>query len=181
MSPLPRSFFAQNAILVARGLLGARLVRQHDGQLLSGTIAETEAYTGLDDAASHASRGKTPRNLPMWESPGHAYVYFIYGMYWLLNVTCEPAGQPAAVLIRALQPLDGLPPNTHGPGRLTRAMGIDGCFNRLDLTTTEGGLWIEAGEHIPDEQVTSGARIGLGKAVPEPWRSRPWRFWIAPR
>jgi DNA-3-methyladenine glycosylase len=179
MSPLPRSFFEQNAVWVARDLLGARLVRRMGGRLLVGKITETEAYSGFEDAASHAHRGKTPRNLPMWEAPGHAYVYFIYGMYWLLNVTCEPADQPAAVLIRALEALEDLPPHTHGPGRLTRALGIDGNFNRLDLTTTESGLWIEAGESIPDEQVNSGARVGLGKHVPEPWRSHPWRFWVA--
>lgn len=185
-----RDFYSQNATIVARQLLGATVVNLVDGQRVSGRIVEMEAYTGLDDLASHGRVGKTQRNLPMWETTGHAYVYLIYGMYWLLNVTCEPTDQPAAALIRAIEPLEGLdiiaanrdgrPPRdwTNGPGRLTRALGVDGQHNRRDLTDPASGIWIELGSSIPDADVSSGPRIGLGKNVQEPWYSMPWRWWI---
>ncbi len=187
---LDQDFYSQNAKLVARQLLGATLVHLVDGQRVSGRIVETEAYTGLDDLASHGRVGKTPRNLPMWENPGHAYVYLVYGMYWLLNVTCEPADQPAAALIRAIEPLEGLdvmaanragrPQRewTNGPGRLTLAIGVEGQHNRFNITSQASGLWIESGPVIADAQVSTGARVGLGKNVQEPWYSMPWRWWI---
>lgn len=187
---LPREFYAQEAPTVARALLGAALVRRVDGQRLSGRIVETEAYSTLHDLASHGRDRRTRRNLPMWGEPGRAYVYLIYGMYWLFNVICEPVDHPAAVLIRALEPVEGLdvmaehragrPPRewTNGPGRLSRALAITGDHNTLDLT---GGsdLWIEAGDPVPDEAIHTGPRIGLGKRVAEPWFSMPWRWWIA--
>jgi DNA-3-methyladenine glycosylase len=188
---LPRDFYAQDAPLVARALLGAILVRRIDGQRIAGRIVEAEAYHQQADAASHSHRGQTPRNAPMWGTPGHAYVYFTYGMYWLLNAVCEPVNHPAAVLIRALEPLDGLDfiaaeragraPHewTSGPGRLARALRIDGDLNRADLTTGAAGLWIEAGDPVPDAQVQTGPRVGMGQRVAEPWRSIPWRWWIA--
>lgn len=184
-------FFAQNAPVVARALLGATLVRCLDGQRISGKIVETEAYSTQADAASHSHRGQTPRNAPMWEAPGFAYVYLTYGIHWLLNVVCEPVACPAAVLIRAIEPLEGeaiIAANrtgrprkewTSGPGRLTRALGITGDQNRIDLTTTTGNLWIEVSAPIADAAVRTGPRIGLGNSVPEPWLSRPWRWWIA--
>lgn len=176
---------------MARDLLGARLVREIGGQRVSGRIVETEAYTGRDDLASHARRGRTPRNLPMWEAPGYAYVYLTYGMHWLLNVVCEPEGHPAAVLIRAVEPLEGLaliaehragvPQKnwTNGPARLTKALCINAADNRVDMTTPHSRLWLEAGTPIPESQVQTGARVGLGKAVPEPWFSLAWRWWVA--
>ncbi len=188
---LPRAFYAQEATVVARGLLGAVLVRQLGGERVSGRIVEAEAYRLQADAASHSHRGRTPRNDPMWGEPGHAYVYFTYGKFWLLNVVCEPVGQPAAVLLRALEPLEGLdamaarrdgrPPTewTSGPARLTLALGVDGRLNRADLTTPEAGLWIEAGDPIPEAEVRTGPRVGLGKRVAEPWLSMPWRWWVA--
>jgi DNA-3-methyladenine glycosylase len=188
---LDRAFYAQRATTVARQLLGAVVVRSIDGQRVSGVILETEAYTGLDDLGSHGREKRTPRNLPMWDTPGHAYVYLIYGMYWLLNVVCEPVDHPAAVLIRAIEPRDGQaifaanrpgrPPHqwTNGPGRLSRALGVTGENNRADLTRRDSGLWIEAGEHGPNDRVCTGPRIGLGKRVTEPWFSIPWRWWIA--
>lgn len=188
---LPRDFYAQDALTVARGLLGTILVRAVDGRRVSGRIVEVEAYHGQADAASHSHRGRTPRNAPMWEAPGYAYVYFTYGNHWLLNAVCGPDGLPAAALIRAVEPLDGLDvmaanragrPFTQwasGPGRLTRALGISGALNRADLTSGAAGLWIEAGEAVPDEAVSAGPRIGLGPRVPEPWQSLPWRWWIA--
>ncbi|MBZ0319389.1 MAG: DNA-3-methyladenine glycosylase [Anaerolineae bacterium] len=184
-------FYTQNACVVARELLGARLVRKIDGQRMSGIIVETEAYTGVNDLASHGRLKRTPRNLPMYEHPGHAYVYLTYGMHWLLNVACEPEGHPAAVLLRAIEPVEGLDlmaerrPNrpttewTSGPARLTLAIGVDGQQNRVNLTDEQAGLWIEQGAPIEDTQVSTGPRIGLGKRVPEPWFSMAWRWWIS--
>ncbi|MCQ3931061.1 MAG: DNA-3-methyladenine glycosylase [Chloroflexi bacterium] len=188
---LNRDFYSQNARIVARELLGARLVRKIDGQRISGIIVETEAYTGVNDLASHGRLKRTPRNLPMYENPGHAYVYLTYGMHWLLNVACEPEGRPAAVLLRAIEPVEGLDlmaerrPNrptkewTSGPARLTLAIGVDGRHNRVNLTDEQAGLWIEQGTPIEDAQVSTGPRIGLGKRVPEPWFSMAWRWWIS--
>ncbi len=191
MAVLERDFYIQDAPSVARALLGAVLVRRIDGQRVAGTIVETEGYRGLDDLASHGRAGRTPRNLPMWETPGHAYVYLVYGNYWLLNVVCEPVGSPAAVLIRAIEPREGLPliaahrpgqpPRqwTNGPGRLTMALAVTGDHTRADLTSGLADLWIEAGDPVPDEQARSGPRVGLGRHVTEPWRSIPWRWWVA--
>lgn len=192
LTPLPRDFYAQHATQVARQLLGATLVRRlPDGALIRAKIVETEAYSGTDDLASHGRAKRTPRNLPMYGAPGHAYVYLAYGIHWLLNVVAEPIDSPAAVLIRAAEPLegaehiaarrDGRPPHdwTSGPARLTVALGITGAHNKLDLTATAHGLWIAAGEDVPDGAVRTGARIGLGKRVREPWLSIPWRWWIA--
>ena len=190
-NPLPRTFYARSALTVARDLLGARLVHHEDGQpRLSGLIVETEAYTGLDDLASHGRNHITPRNEPMWGQPGMAYVYLSRGIHWMLNIVVEPEGAPAAVLIRALRPLEGLDliatrrPDrtprqwTSGPGRLTTALAINSRYNRVDMTTPASGLWIEPGEAIADSAVRTGPRIGLGK-TPEPWFSIAWRWWIA--
>lgn len=189
--PFERDFFRRESTAVARDLLGAVLVRAVNGQRVAGRIVETEAYRTVDDLAAHSHAGKTPRNLPMWEAPGHAYVYLTYGIHWLLNVVCEPEDSPAAVLIRALEPLDGLdviaanraglPPKhwTSGPGRLTMALGITGDANRADLTDRASGVWLEPGDSVPDARVRIGPRIGLGKHVSEPWLSMPWRWWIA--
>lgn len=190
-TPVPRAFYARPATDVARALLGMHVVRRIDGQRVSGIIVETEAYTGLDDLASHGREKRTPRNLPMWGTPGHAYVYLIYGQYWLFNVVCEPVDHPAAVLIRAVEPLEGTaimaanragrPPRewTSGPGRLSLALGIAGTDNEADLTTQAAGVWIEAGDPVPDERVTTGPRVGLGARVTEPWLSLAWRWWVA--
>lgn len=191
-SILPASFYTKHATLVARELLGARLVRRlPDGALISGIIVETEAYTGLDDLASHGRPKRTPRNLPMWGEPGHAYVYLSRGVHWMLNVVAEPDGHPAAVLIRAIDPLEGQPiialhrpgrnPRewTSGPGRLAVALNVTQAQNRVDMTTPKAGLWITAGVHLPDERVRTGPRIGLGKRVAEPWFSMPWRYYVA--
>jgi DNA-3-methyladenine glycosylase len=191
LTPLPRHFYAQHATQVARELLGALLARRlPDGALICARIVETEAYSGVDDLASHGRAKRTPRNLPMYGAPGHAYVYLAYGIHWLLNVVAEPIGSPAAVLIRAVEPLEGIAHIaarrdgraqrewTSGPARLTAALAIDGAHNTLDMTTTAHGLWIAAGAPVPDSAVRTGARIGLGKRVTEPWLSMPWRWWI---
>lgn len=190
LSPcLPREWYARDALLVARELLGRLLVRSLDGQLVRCRISETEAYRGEEDLACHARVGKTARTAIMYGPPGHAYIYFTYGMHWCLNAVCMPENFPAAVLIRAVEPLngwDGIATRragrprgewTNGPGKLTRALRIDRSLNGIDLTQMNGELWIEAGKPVPDEQVTAGPRVGINN-VPEPWRSLPWRFHV---
>jgi DNA-3-methyladenine glycosylase len=180
---LPRSFYNRPTLTVARELIGARLVRILDGVKLVGVITETEAYIGETDLACHAKAGRTPRTAPMYGPPGHAYVYFTYGNHWMLNAVTEGEGFPAAVLIRAIQPIEGVEVmlerrkgrDTAGPGKLTQALGITKSENRVDLTGTTGGLWIEAGMNVPNSRVTKGPRVGLNN-TPEPWLSKPWRF-----
>ena len=188
MSILERDFYNRSALEVARDLLGCRLVRMMNGQRLAGSILESEAYQGEEDLGCHASAGKTPRTSVMYGPPGHAYVYFTYGMHWMLNAVTDRQETPAAVLIRAIQPVEGeglmainRPYNagkrgwTDGPAKLTQALAIDKSFNEMDLCTRSDGLWIESGEPVPDTRVQRAARIGLN-SVPEPWRSIPWRF-----
>lgn len=185
MHPLPRTFYEQPTLALARALIGARLVRISDGVRLSGLITETEAYIGEEDLACHARHGRTPRTQVMYGPPGHAYVYFTYGNHWMLNVVSEAEGRPAAVLIRAIQPVEGaevmlkrrLGRDTHGPGKLCQALGIDKSLNGADLTTPAAGLWIERGRAVPDRAVTIGPRVGL-TTTPEPWFSKPWRFLV---
>lgn len=182
---LSSAFYAQPTLTVARSLLGARLVRVLDGVRLSGIITETEAYIGEEDLGCHARSGKTKRNGVMYGPPGHAYVYFTYGMHWCLNAVTERDGFPAAVLIRAIQPFEGADVisarrggrDTNGPAKLTRALGIDGAQNGLDLCDPASGVWIEAGEPFPDADLVTGPRVGLF-TVPEPWKSIPWRFQV---
>ena len=188
MSILTRDFYTRPALAVARDLLGCRLVRQQGEVRLSGMILETEAYQGEEDLGCHAAAGKTPRTAVMYGPPGHAYVYFTYGMHWLLNAVTDHEGTPAAVLIRSIQPLEGRavmaqnrpyhaqqPGWTDGPAKLTQALKIDGRLNRVDLCDRSSGLWIETGQCLPAEAVRQTARVGLN-SVPEPWRSIPWRF-----
>ena len=183
--PLPISFYDRPTLTVARELLGMRLVRILNGVKLAGLISETEAYIGQEDLACHARAGRTPRTAPMFGPPGRAYVYFTYGNHWMLNVVTEEEGFPAAVLIRAIQPLEGIEVmmerrggrDTFGPGKLTQALGITKNENQVNLTETTPGLWIEAGKFIPDKSVTLGPRVGLNK-TPEPWLSKPWRFLV---
>lgn len=188
-SLLPPDFYARPTLTVARELLGARLVRISDGVRLEGLISESEAYVGESDLGCHAKAGRTRRTQVMYGPPGRAYVYFTYGMHWMLNAITEAEGFPAAVLIRAVETVKGLdvvesrrakakrPDWTNGPAKLTQAFGIDFSLNGADLTTTAAGLWIEAGNPVPDESVTIGPRVGL-YSVPEPWKSMPWRFLV---
>ena len=183
--PLPRKFYNRPTLTVARELLGTRLVRILNGVKLVGLISETEAYFGFDDLASHAKAGRTIRTDPMFGKPGHAYVYFTYGNHWMLNAVTEKEGFPAAVLIRAIQPIEGVDVmmdhrqgrDTFGPGKLTQALGITKSQNYADLTESSSGLWIEAGGKVPEKSVTIGARVGLN-TTPEPWFSKPWRFLV---
>ena len=186
---LPREFYNRPTLTVARELLGATLVRVENNVRVAGMIVETEAYVGESDLGCHAKAGKTPRTEIMFGQAGRAYVYFTYGMHWMLNAVTEVEGFPAAVLIRAIQPLEGLDiiasrrgnqPRTRwtdGPAKLAQALGIDKSFNGVDLCSRKGELWIEDGESISDESVTIGARVGL-YTVPEPWKSKPWRFLV---
>jgi DNA-3-methyladenine glycosylase len=185
---LPRDFFARDTRRVARELLGQRLVRRWQGRRLSGRIVETEAYVGEADAASHASCGPTERNAPMYGPPGHAYVYLIYGMYHCFNVVTERVGYPAAILIRALEPCEGLAvmrwrrdgrPDrelTDGPGKLCQAMDIDRAFTGADLCAPEAELFLVADTPIPAARVVTGPRIGV--RGDETALQIPWRFYV---
>lgn len=182
--PLPQAFFARPTLEVARDLLGRRLVRCIDGQRLGGRISEVEAYIGEDDKASHAARGRTDRNRPMYGAPGLAYLYFIYGMYFCLNVVTEREGLPAAILIRGIEPDEGVdlmaarragqPVGNlaSGPGKLCQALAIDRALNGHDLTIGRA-LWIEPGEPVADAAVLATPRInvrGDERALSAPWR-----------
>src|SRR5258708_5107519 len=192
MPRLARRFFARPTLQVARDLLGQRLVHEAHGVRLAGLISETEAYVGQTDLACHARFGLTPRSHVMFGPPGHAYVYFTYGMHWMLNIVTEPEGFPAAVLIRAIVPEEGLlvmqarrgpraaPARlTDGPGKLAQAMGIDKALNGADLCAPGATLFIERAPALPGAPVHHGPRIGLNH-TPEPWKSIPWRFQFFP-
>lgn len=192
---LPRSFYLDPPDLVARRLLGKVLVRRYQArpggktQRLTGRIVEVEAYFGLDDPAAHTFVGKTERNAVLFGPPGFAYVYFIYGMYFCLNFSCEPDGQPGGVLLRALEPLEGLETMarlrglkssakprllTSGPGRLCEALAIDReTHNGIDVTSARSGLHVEDDGFVPGKIAVS-PRIGIRKAA-----DRPLRFTIA--
>ncbi len=173
---------------VARELLGSILCRRVDGLTLRGRIVETEAYVGEEDLACHARAGRTPRTTPLYGPPGLAYVYLTYGMHHLLNAVTEPAGKPAAVLLRALEPLEGVEWMeeargqsarhliSSGPARLCQAYGLDLQWNQTDLCRSD--LWIEAGKQVTEDEVRTSPRIGC-QNVPEPWATIPWRFYVA--
>jgi len=185
--PLARNFFARDPRRVARELLGKVLVRNAGKQRLAARIVEVEAYLGKNDPASHAAAGNTARTSVLFGPPGHAYVYFIYGNYYCLNVSCERAGEAGGVLFRAVEPLLGteemakarkievrgprdLPRLTSGPGRLAEAFGITRARdNGCDLTSPASGLWIgEDGFRARNIQTTP--RIGISKATDRPLR-----------
>jgi DNA-3-methyladenine glycosylase len=188
VSRLSRDFFARDTLTVARGLLGQRLVRVLDGQRLSGRVVEAEAYVGEEDQACHARCGRTKRNAPMYGPPGHAYVYFVYGMHYCFNVVTGREGYPAAVLIRALEPLEGIgemrarrhsrpdAPLTSGPARMCQALDVDQRFNGADLCAPDAFLFLEEGAPIPEESIATGPRIGVrGDEVAV---TVPWRFYV---
>lgn len=189
--PLSASFYARSVLEVAPDLLGRTLVRWLDGVRVAGMIIETEAYNGETDLACHARSGPTRRNQVMYGPPGRAYIYFTYGMHWMFNCVTGPEGEPSAVLVRALLPLEGLehmaarrkgrPPAewTNGPAKLCQALAVDGQLNQADLTRPDSGLWIEAGRPPAPQSIQTGPRIGIDYAG-EPWVSMPWRYWISP-
>lgn len=183
---LDQNFYLRDPVRVARQLLGKILVRETPGGTLSGRIVETEAYAGPGDPASHAGRGPTPRSMIMFGPPGRAYVYFCYGMHCLLNAVTGEEGTAGAVLIRGLEPREGLERMLEnrgretiaglldGPGKITRAMEITLELNGRDLTRV-GELYITGGEPVAGETVAAGPRVGIRKG-----RDRPWRFRLVP-
>ena len=189
MKKLPRDFYTRADVLeVARDLLGKKLVvPSRNGARVAGIIAETEAYRGPEDRASHAFGGRrTLRTETMYGPGGTAYVYFIYGMYNQFNIVTNVEDIPHAVLVRALEPVEGLDvirrrrrgrseyELTSGPGRLCIAMGIDRGLDKADLLGER--VWIEEGISISPRQIARGPRVGIDYA--EKWVTKPWRFWI---
>ncbi|WP_235041395.1 DNA-3-methyladenine glycosylase [Vreelandella profundi] len=185
LTPLPSDFYNRDTLEVARDLLGCWLVREINGEQMAARIVETEAYCGAEDSACHAHRRRSPRTEAMFGPPGHAYVYLVYGMHWLLNVVTEPEDSPCAVLIRAVEPTaneDAMrairqatgKQLSNGPGKLTRALSINKALYGHDMTQRDQ-LWISAASH--HEPVASGPRVGIDYAKPE-HRDAPWRFWL---
>ena len=188
MSWLNRDFFARDSIAVARDLIGVRLVVAASGApRLEGMIVETEAYSP-NDQASHAYRGRTPRNTAMFGPAGHVYVYFIYGMHFCLNVVTEVEGVGAAVLLRALRPVAGLeimrrnreasrpladPALCRGPGNLCRALGIDRAWNGRDLCASDAALRL----YPPSAPLMIGVSRRIGVSGDAQAREAPWRFY----
>jgi len=192
LRPLPPGFYARDTVVVAQALLGQLLVSEVGGRRCLARIVETEAYVGPHDPACHAAGWRrTPRTEVLYRPPGLAYVYFTYGMHWCLNVVTEPEGYPAAVLLRAAEPLEGLATMRRrrgrvpdralaaGPARLTQALGIDRRLNGHDLASPP--LWIAAGRPVPARRIVAGPRVGIRVAVDwklrfyardDPWVSR---------
>ena len=184
---LDRTFYDRPAPDVARDLIGLYLVRRLPEGIVAGRIVEAEAYVGPQDLACHASRGRTPRTEVMFGPPGHAYVYFVYGMHWCLNFVTEAEGIPAAVLIRAVEPAEGIAAMrarrpkarrdvdlTSGPARLCDAFGIDGSLNGADLCQPGSALWAE------DRQTPRGTLVAtprIGVAYAGEWAAKPFRFY----
>lgn len=183
MRIVPRSFFEQDTTAVARHLLGLLLCRRTPAGVVAGRIVETEAYLGQHDEASHAARGVTPRNHLMFESPGHAYVYLSYGVHWCFNAVAWST-PPGAVLVRALEPLDGVdemarrrrlspqaPALTNGPGKLAQALGIDGSLNGAPLYEAQGAIFIARPPcQMPVRPVLTTPRIGIRRSAELPLR-----------
>ncbi len=187
---LPRSFYDRDPVTVARELLGKLLVRREGRNLLAGRIVEDEAYLGAADPAAHAYAGRTPRNAVLFGPPGHAYVYFIYGNHYCLNVSCMAEGHAEGVLLRAMEPVAGIdamaearglalssPPRPSqlrliatGPGRMSQALGITReRDNAKDMASRRSDLWFADDGYRP-EKIIATPRIGITKAVREPLR-----------
>jgi DNA-3-methyladenine glycosylase len=164
---LKREFFIRDVLDVAPGLIGKDIfIRRTDGTISSFCITEVEAYRGEEDKACHASKGRTARTEIMYHEGGYLYVYFIYGMYWMLNIVTAVDGVPQAVLIRGVE-------NLHGPGRLARAMRIDKSFYGEDLVTSVR-IWLVDNGRQPI--IKTAPRIGIDYSG-EYWKSRPWRYY----
>ena len=167
---LDSEFLNRPTLTVAEELLGNHLCREIQGKVERHVITEVEAYDGFEDKASHAHKGKTPRNNVMFGPAGHWYVYLCYGIHWLLNVVTGPENYPAAILFRGLR-------NISGPGRLTKAIGIEGTQNLLSCEK-KNGLWMESsGPEISPMQIERAPRIGIGYAGTV-WAQKPYRFII---
>jgi len=174
MRKLPRSFYDRDTMVVARELLGKLLVRVERGVERIGKIVETEAYLGPHDLAAHSARGLTERTRVMFGPPGHAYVYFIYGMYYCMNVVTEREGHASAVLLRALEPVKNLDGRTRGPGLLCRAMHIDRRLNAHDLLSDD--FFISAPPKAEAFVIVKRPRVGVDYA--RHWAKRQLRFYI---
>ena len=183
LAPLPRSFYRRDTLSVAKDLLGKGVVRSLNYGIMIGRVVEVEAYGEMDDPASHSYRGITKRNRVMFGEVGYSYVYFTYGNHYLLNAVAKDDSSAGAVLIRALEPLDGIDLMrvnrgiddikrlTAGPGMLTKSLGITKKQNNIDLTK-RGELFISELDHVA-HQICSSPRIGISSA-----REKPWRFFI---
>ena len=165
-----RSFFTRDVLNVAPELIGKILVlKLKNGEIQRFMITETEAYRGTEDEACHANRGRTARTDVMYRAGGRIYVYFVYGMYWMLNFVAGEENDPQAALIRGIEGFDG-------PGKLTKALKIDGSYYGEDLVTSNR-IWVEDNGFKPS--VKRGPRIGISYAG-DPWKSRLWRYFIKP-
>lgn len=168
---LSENYFKQDAVVLARDLLGKILVRRFDNGIeLRAKITEVEAYRGEEDLACHASKGLTKRTEVMYEEGGKVYVYLIYGMYWLLNFVCGHKGEPQAVLIRGIESISG-------PGRLGRSLQLDKTFYGEDLNASQR-LWVEKAENTEVLNIQATRRIGVEYAGEE-WAGKLWRFFIS--
>ncbi|RYE57956.1 MAG: DNA-3-methyladenine glycosylase [Sphingobacteriales bacterium] len=189
MPRLPYSFYQQEEVVdLAVQLLGKKLFTQIDGKITGGIIVETEAYNGITDKASHAYGNRfTSRTAPMYETGGITYVYLCYGIHHLLNVVTGTKNNPQAVLIRGVEPIEGIetmlerrkmfelaPRITAGPGSVAKSLGIDKNLNAKDLLGDE--IWIEEGIHIPSKDVVAAPRVGVDYA--EDHALLPWRFYV---
>ncbi len=187
MHVLNRKFYERDTRRVARALLGKKLVRKIGRIELAGIILETEAYCGREDSACHAHHGKTPRNAVMFGKPGHAYVYFTYGMHYMLNLVTQEEGNPCAVLVRAIKPLIGEKEMefrrkrngaqlANGPAKLCQALGIDKSLNGWDVTLGSK-LWVENYKSFHARSILVAPRIGINYAKEE-HRNALWRFLV---
>jgi DNA-3-methyladenine glycosylase len=170
--PLPRSFFDRPCLTVAEELLGKYLCTRRGRAVRAGRIVEVEAYIGEEDQACHARFGRTRRAEILFGPPGRAYVFLVYGMHHCVNAVCEADGRPAAVLVRALEPAEGVVDATDGPGKLCRALGIGRADNGRDLTRGRR-VWIEDRGGVPVRAACT-PRIGVDYAGE--WAARPWRL-----
>jgi DNA-3-methyladenine glycosylase len=192
---LGKSFYCRPARDVAADLLGKVMVRTIEGQRVAGIVVEAEAYCDANepDLACHGDRANnghpTRRTEVMFGPAGHAYVYFTYGTHWMFNIVTGRDGEANAVLVRALEPIEGSsimskyrpgkdPKElTNGPAKLAQALNIDKSFNGANLFAPDSVIWFEDGRLVEPNEIATGPRIGLGK-TPEPWLSIPWRYWI---
>lgn len=190
---LPRKFYTQPTLKIAKQILGKYLVRKIGNKKIIGKIVETEAYIGPEDKASHASGGKkTKRNRAEYLIGGHIYIYLVYGMYWQLNISTGKKGEPECMLIRALEPIymgtsdvpkiDKINFRTsevlklaNGPGKLCRWMKLNKSFYGEDLIKSKR-IWLEQGEKVKPNQIVASKRIGIDYA--QEWAEKPWRFYI---
>ena len=174
MTKLPRTFYDRDTILVAQELLGKWLVHKSEGREQIGKIVEVEAYLGPHDLAAHSAKGLTARTKTMFGPPGHAYVYFIYGMYFCMNVVTEREGHASAVLLRAIEPVKNIEGRTCGPGLLCRAMQIDRRLNAHDLLSDDFFI----AEPEVDEKISIVKRPRIGVDYAKHWAKRRLRFYL---